>query len=88
MHPGALAAGTLLQYKICRRQLSNFGKDEGVPIHTMKACWRVEVQLHSFCISSLDVGECSHLSCILPEERVPSSHRQRVWVGPTASLDL
>jgi hypothetical protein len=33
---------------IRRFQFSNYGEDEVVPIHTIKAYGRMEVELHSF----------------------------------------
>jgi hypothetical protein len=55
----------------------------------MKAYEVVEVQLHPFLTSVLDVGKWSALrpGRFTPGERAPSTHWLGGWVGPGAGLD-
>jgi hypothetical protein len=52
-------------------------------------CGGMEVQLHAYLISVLDVGEWS-ASCPIhftPRESVPSTHWIEGWLGPRAGMD-
>jgi len=55
--------------------------------------WRhnggVEVYLHTFLTSELDVGKWSAScpDCFTPKEIAPVTHGTGGWVGPSASLD-
>jgi hypothetical protein len=59
-----------------------------VPLHTMKAHLVVDVQLHSFSISLLDLGERSAWnSATLTLELAPFTHRSIGWTELKASPD-
>jgi len=62
---------------------------KGVPVHVMKAYRCVEVQLHSFFISTL-YGDCSAscLRCLSPQERAPIPTELEAWVVLRVGLDI
>jgi len=55
----------------------------------MKAYWGVEVYLHAFLTSALDLGEwsASRPGRFTPRERAPGTHWIGGWVGSGAGVD-
>jgi hypothetical protein len=49
--------------------------------HTMKTCWRVEVLLHIFPVSTRDAGECGQQAVRNGQEASVSELVSTLWIG-------
>jgi hypothetical protein len=54
----------------------------------MNAYWGVEVRLHAFLDSALDIIEQLHAPTALPRERALGTHWIEDWMGPKTHLDM